>query len=203
MSTSSDAGSALVAAVGGADGLVDFDHLILSGVLAKALGERDRKGGRLADLVGVGGTALAILLMLNLPGHPVLAPEDYVLGPECEEQGWVRELLLRSCGEDAELSRWLAAIVARRAMEENHLWEDLGLPDRTSLRRLMERHFASLAERNTGNMRWKRFFYRMLCEEEGLSHCTSPTCGSCPDVDRCFEPQSAEHTIARSKRASA
>lgn len=203
MSESAEIDFGLAAAADELDDAVDFDDSVVTGVLEKALGERDRKGGSLADRVGIGGTALAILLMLNIPGHPVLAPDDYVLGPESEEQGWVRDLLLRHLSTDAELSRWLAAIIARRAMEEDHLWEDLGLPDRPALRTLLERHFAPLAARNTNSMRWKRFFYRVLCEEEGIAHCTSPTCGSCPDVDRCFEPASAEHEIARTKHAPA
>lgn len=86
-------------------------------------------------------------------------------------------------------------------MQANHLWEDLGLPSRDTLNRLMARHFKPLFDANQGRMRWKRFFYRALCEEEGLSHCTSPTCADCEDFERCFEPDSAEAQIARAKRA--
>lgn len=176
------------------------DRLVLTAVIERALSERDLKGGRLADRVGVGGTALAVMLMLFAPGHPVLAPEDYVQRDGSEEQGWVRDLLVAGMTEDTETTRWLAAIIARRAMEGAHLWEDLALPDRPTLTRLMERHFAPLAARNSG-MRWKRFFFRQLCEVEGLSHCTSPTCCACPDVDLCFEPGAAEALIARQKSA--
>jgi nitrogen fixation protein NifQ len=181
-----------------------FDHLIVSGMLAKALGERDRVGGALARRLGVGGIPLAVLLWTHIPGHPVLAPEDYVAADESEEQTWVRDLLERHLTVDNELSRWIAAIVARRSMEADHLWEDLGLPDRSALSKLMHRHFAPLASRNEGaSMRWKRFLYRQLCEEEGMSHCTSPTCSSCIDVDKCFEPQSTEALLARTKHAPA
>lgn len=181
-----------------------FDHLIVSGMLAKALGERDRVGGALARRLGVGGIPLAVLLWTHIPGHPVLAPEDYVAADESAEQAWVRDLLERHLTADNELSRWIAAIVARRSMEADHLWEDLGLPDRSALSKLMHRHFAPLASRNEGaSMRWKRFLYRQLCEEEGMSHCTSPTCSSCIDVDKCFEPQSTEALLARAKHAPA
>jgi nitrogen fixation protein NifQ len=178
-----------------------FDRTVLTAVLEKALGERDRHGERLARRVGVSGTALGILLMLNVPGHPVLAPEDYAPADTCEEQTWVRDLLTRNISTDLEISKWLAAIVARRAMEGNHLWEDLGLPDRAALTRLMNVHFAPLATRNALDMRWKRFIYRTLCEEEGLVQCTSPTCGACVDVGSCFPPGSAEALIAQSKQA--
>jgi hypothetical protein len=34
-----------------------------------------------------------------------------------------------------------------------------------------------------------------------MSHCTSPTCSNCVDVEKCFEPESAEAMIARAKTA--
>lgn len=178
-----------------------FDRMVLTSILQKGLGERDLYGGRLSERVGVSGTKLAILLMLNIPDHPLLAPDDYLPAPELEEQGWVRDLLARNVSSDLEISSWLAEIIARRAMQANHLWEDLGLPSRDALNGLMARHFKPLFDANQGRMRWKRFFYRALCEEEGLSHCTSPTCADCEDVERCFEPDSAEAQIARAKRA--
>lgn len=180
---------------------IALDRLAFKCVLEKCLGERDKFGGRLADRTGVAGTKLAILLMLNIPGHPLLAPEDYEAAAELEEQGWVRDLLQRNASMDLEITPWLAEIIARRAMQANHLWEDLGLPNRDVLNKLMARHFTPLFESNQGRMRWKRFFYRALCEEEGLSHCTSPTCADCEDVERCFEPDSVEGQIARSKRS--
>ena len=170
-------------------------------MLEKTLAERDKIGGPLAERIGIGGTALGISLMLVLPDHPVLARDDYVQADACEEQAWIRDLLLRNATRADAMTPWFASIVARRAMEANHLWEDLGLPDRSSLTRLIGRHFGALADRNTNNMRWKRFFYRVLCEEEGYSHCTSPTCASCSDVEKCFEPGSAELAIARAKFA--
>lgn len=180
-----------------------FDTMVVTCILEKALGERDRLGGSLARRVGIGGTALGVLLMLHVPDHPVLGPDDYRAADECEEQAWVRELLERNVS-GGNNSRGLAAMVARRALEADHLWEDLGLPNRAALSKLMQRHFEPLAARNAGaQMRWKRFFYRQLCEEEGLSHCTSPTCSNCPDVPRCFAPDSAEAVIARSKQAPA
>lgn len=177
------------------------DREALTCILAKCLGERDKVGGRLADLTGISGIKLAVLLMLNVPDHPVLAPGDYVSGTESEEQIWVRDLLLCNVSTDMEISDWLAHVIARRAMLANHLWEDLGLPSRDCLNALMQRHFAPLAAANSGKMRWKRFFYRALCEDEGLAHCSSPTCSQCADVERCFEPDSTEAMIARSKRA--
>lgn len=181
----------------------DVDRQALTCILQKCLAERDQVGGRLASIVGVSGVRLAVLLMLNVPGHPLLAPEDYEPGEECEEQTWVRELLLRNVSTELEITPWLAEIVARRAMQSNHLWEDLGLPSRDFLNRLMARHFEPLAITNSGRMRWKRFFYRCLCEDEGFTHCSSPSCSDCADVEQCFEPDSIEAIIARNKKAQA
>ena len=91
-------------------------------------------------------------------------------------------------------------MVARRAMEPNHLWEDLGLRERPELSRLLTRHFAPLAVRNTGNMRWKRFFYRMLCEDDGFVMCTTPVCTQCNDFDLCFGEENGESRMAERRR---
>lgn len=177
-----------------------LDHIAITALLEKCLAERDQTGGRLSERVGISGTRLATLLWLHIPGHPVLVPDDYAPSTQLEEQGWVRDLLLRNRASDSDIAASLAEIVARRSMEPNHLWEDLGLPSRDALNALMARHFTPLFVANQGRMRWKRFFYRMLCEEEGLSHCTSPSCAECNDVERCFEPDSIEAQIAREKR---
>ena len=38
------------------------------------------------------------------------------------------------------------------------------------------RHFFPIASRNTKNMQWKRFFYRMMCEDDGFVMCSTPVC---------------------------
>lgn len=74
-------------------------------------------------------------------------------------------------------------------MADNHLWQDLGLPSRKELSLLMQTHFASLAKLNAGDMKWKKFLYRQLCEREGLTLCRSPSCGVCSDYPQCFDPE--------------
>lgn len=119
---------------------------------------------------------------------------------EDDEVAMVRSLLMAHRTVDTDESRWLAAMIARRAVEPNHLWEDLGLRNRAELSRLLMRHFASLAERNTRNMRWKRFFYRMLCEADGMVLCATPVCTDCSDFDLCFGEEGGESRLARSRR---
>jgi nitrogen fixation protein NifQ len=89
---------------------------------------------------------------------------------------------------DAE-STWLAHAVATACMEGNHLWQDLGLPDRGVLSALLRTHFAPLAARNTGDMKWKKFFYRELCRRADVPLCKAPSCGVCVDYAKCFGPE--------------
>ena len=89
----------------------------------------------------------------------------------------------------------LARCVARACLGSDHLWHDLGLPSRAELSGLLHAHFPGLASRNTGNMRWKKFFYKQLCEQVGIRACRAPTCGVCAQYGECFG--SEESPIAR------
>jgi nitrogen fixation protein NifQ len=53
----------------------------------------------------------------------------------------------------------------------------------------MERNFPSLAARNDKNMKWKKFFYKQLCDAEGIYVCRSPSCEVCVDYAQCFAPE--------------
>ena len=138
-----------------------FDRHVLASILAVAFTE----GEEVAERSGLAAADLAALMSKWFPAsrglvapwcrHPGRADDD--------EIAMVRDLLLANRSTPGKAGRWLAAMIARRSMEPNHLWEDLGLRDRGELSRLLSRHFAPLADRNTNNMRWKRFFYRALC----------------------------------------
>ena len=92
-------------------------------------------------------------------------------------------------GQDATLSLCLAHAVATACMGANHLWQDLGLPERGMLTRLMAEHYAPLKARNQGDMRWKKFFYRELCAIAEVPICKSPSCAECVDQPVCFGPE--------------
>ncbi len=81
----------------------------------------------------------------------------------------------------------MAAIVATASLGFNHLWQDLGLDSRLELRALMSSCFPELVALNQGNMRWKKFFYRQLCEQEGHYLCRAPSCDDCHERASCFE----------------
>ena len=149
-------------------------------ILAHALAERDRGLGTLPDRVGLAPADLARLVArwfpgLDLPDLDLPFPEP----PEAQKQ--LALLLTWRGGAASEDARWLACILARRSMEGNHLWEDLGLPSRTALGALIRRHFPRLHAANTRNMRWKKFFYRQICADAGFSLCLAPSCGECAE----------------------
>jgi nitrogen fixation protein NifQ len=175
----------------------DFDHHVLACVLSAAVMD----GGPLPERAGLAEQELNALIVACFPAAPVRA-FAWMPGADNadDETIMVRDLLLAQRSTEGEVGRWLAAMVARRAMEPNHLWEDLGLRERPELSRLLTRHFAPLAARNTRNMRWKRFFYRMLCEDDGFVMCTTPVCTQCNDFDLCFGEESGESRMAERRR---
>lgn len=176
----------------------DFDRHVLASILAAAVMD----GGPLAERAGIDEQDLNRLLSQCFPSAGVRAVAWIARLDAAgdDEMIMVRDLLLAQRSTDGEVGRWLAAMVARRAMEPNHLWEDLGLRERAELSRLLVRHFAPLAARNTRNMRWKRFFYRMLCEDDGFVMCTTPVCTQCNDFELCFGEEDGESRMAERRR---
>jgi nitrogen fixation protein NifQ len=178
------------AEIGGDD---DFDRHVLASILALA----STQGGALPARSGLTDAELTDLLSRCFGGRGV-APsgEDSTSPVDADEMEIVRELLLANRSSDGECGRWLAGMVARRAMEPNHLWEDLGLRDRSELTRLIARHFAPLALRNDKNMRWKRFIYRMMCEDDGFVMCSTPVCSNCGDYELCYGAETGTSRVA-------
>jgi nitrogen fixation protein NifQ len=101
-------------------------------------------------------------------------------------------LLLKDHGRDDSLeTQHIVAYVADACMGSNHLWQDMQLPNRKALSELMLHYFPTLAAKNTGDMKWKKFFYKQLCEREEIFICKSPSCGECVDYQLCFESEEA------------
>ena len=135
----------------------------------------------------------AALAHIDLSAEPETATID-------DEEEQLRQLLQAHQADAAPETLWLTAMVARRSMSDDHLWQDLGLLDRGELNRLMTERFPRLASRNASSMKWKKFFYRMLCEMEGFSLCAAPICRECNDFDNCFGDESGESALARIRR---
>jgi nitrogen fixation protein NifQ len=178
-----------------------FDRHVLASILAVAAME----GGVVAERAGLANNDLVKLIEQEFPAATDVTaswcaqPEK----PEDDETAMVRDLLLANRSTEGEISRWLSAMVARRAMEPNHLWEDLGLRDRDELTRLLDRHFGPIACKNTKNMKWKRFFYRAMCEDDGFVMCSTPVCTQCADFNRCYGDESGESRLAQRRRDAA
>ncbi|MGB5085003.1 MAG: nitrogen fixation protein NifQ [Methylocystis silviterrae] len=182
------------------DGDVHFDRHVLASILSLASSE----GGSLPARAGLTDTELGDLFSHWFPARGVESCGDHVASVvDADEIEMVRELLLENRSSEGDCGRWLAAMIARRAMEPNHLWEDLGLRDRSELTRLMARHFAPLAGRNDKNMRWKRFIYRMMCENDGFVMCSTPVCSNCADYALCYGAETGTSRVASTAQSPA
>ncbi|MDA8384562.1 MAG: nitrogen fixation protein NifQ [Betaproteobacteria bacterium] len=114
-------------------------------------------------------------------------------------------LLLEHRADDTEATEWLAYAVASGCMGGDHLYQDMGLPDRQALSSLLKKHFPRLHDKNSGNMKWKKFLYKQLCDRAEVNICAAPSCQVCHDYHNCFGPEddSGLGTLASAARASA
>ncbi len=160
-----------------------FDPLVLAfaGVIGRALDTRQQPLVR-----GLPEADFQQILSAFFPGaalrNGVLAAN---LDP-LDELDDLLGLLLESRREPSQTLIWLSHAIASAAMRDNHLWQDMGLPNRALLSRLMVENFPGLAARNVGDMKWKKFFYRQLCERAQVPICKSPNCADCVDYGVCF-----------------
>ncbi|MEK7946926.1 nitrogen fixation protein NifQ [Pigmentiphaga sp. YJ18] len=80
----------------------------------------------------------------------------------------------------------LATIIAHACLRPDHLWRDLGLAGRDDVTRALHRYFPGLPERNTGDMRWKKFLAYDLAVTRGETPQPAPGCHGCEEYGRCF-----------------
>lgn len=175
-----------------------FDGHVLACIFAAGIGEC-KAGVSLTNALGVNGSELRRTIARYFPGAEGRL-EVFGLDGEPivnDEERCLRELLGRFRTTPAPITSLLSVFVARRATRPNHLWQDLGLANRGELSRLMQRHFALLASRNTQDMKWKKFFFRMICRDEGYTLCSAPTCSECCDFNACFGDESGESLLAK------
>lgn len=176
-----------------------FTAHILACMLTIGLIEARDNGDAISSTLGLNRTALEALTAQWAPAARHffnLDAEPHALSLD-EEETQLHELLSRFKSDTAPLTGWIVSIVARRAMSPRHLWQDLGLLERGELTRLMREWFPALAAANVDNMKWKKFFYRKLCELEGFSLCAAPTCRECGDFDNCFGDEDGASVLAR------
>jgi nitrogen fixation protein NifQ len=129
------------------------------------------------------GDAGRVLAARVIPGAPHPADDRW------REFLDLRRLLLDYRTTISEETEWLACAIATGSLGENHLWQDLGLRNRKELSRLLLENFTALAAINVMDMRWKKFFYKQLCDRAGVNLCKAPSCSECVDYDLCFGPE--------------
>jgi len=182
---------------------VAFDDHVFACILAAALDESALKRSSISEALAFSSEEAtqffsyafpldAAPLCLKRAGPVELADEEVLL----------RELLERYCAPDDIAGRWLIVLIARRAMRDDHLWQDLGLTNRGELSRVLQRHFPALHAGNVNNMRWKKYFYRQICELEGFTLCSAPHCSVCFDFAACFGEEDGVSRLAALARAS-
>ncbi len=162
-----------------------FDGHVFAAMLAAAMTEAEAADVHLCDGIGLSVGETKRLFDRCFPGYKGVL-DGVAPSPPSEEETLLVDLLLAHRSGPEPVCSWLATLIARRAMRPDHLWQDLGLNDRGELNRLLSRHFRALHAGNTGNMRWKKYFYRLLCEAEGFSLCAAPSCAVCTDFNDCF-----------------
>jgi nitrogen fixation protein NifQ len=165
-----------------------LDSIAIAGAIATA-----HAHGTLPLLRGLDSAEFGALLDTLFPraraAHALPMPAGDASSDELnlEFQDLLQLLMAAATGPERS-TRWLACAVASAALFDDHLWQDLRLPERKALTALLNARFPALAARNTGNMRWKAFFYKQLCDQAGMV-CRSPSCGSCDDYQECFGPE--------------
>jgi len=174
------------------DGGEAFDSHVLAAILASALTE--------AAGLGLSSAETGRLLERHFPRYTIRGLDGLAPSPPSEEEALLVDLLMAHRSGPEPTAGWLAVLIARRAMRPDHLWQDLGLNDRGELNRLLARHFRTLHAGNTGNMRWKKYFYRVLCEAEGFSLCAAPSCSVCTDFTDCFGAEDGLSRLAGLRR---
>jgi nitrogen fixation protein NifQ len=146
--------------------------------------------GALPCGLGLDEKEFCALLTTHFPGAElVIHCAKKVADPRDLERDDVLGLLLVHRAHRNMSEEWMAEIVTSACMASDHLWQDLGLWSRDYLSRLMTQNFPSLAAKNVHDMKWKKFLYKQLCEQEGINACRSPSCEYCADYLNCFGPE--------------
>ncbi len=154
--------------------------LALAGVLAQ--------GG----IAGLAPEALERLRRRHFPAVTaaqaacVTSPGGGCAALRADEAADLIALLLDHASADDEDTRWLAQAIATACLKDNHLWQDMGLPSRDALSLVLAQYFGALYQKNTRNMKWKKFFYKELCARADVPLCKAPSCAVCADFAACF-----------------
>lgn len=181
-----------------------FDLHIVAAILSLALVDTSSGDGNVLEGIGLEKPALMELIADLFPDARATLDREvgnFRVVIDDEEQS-IRDILSMYSSGASYLEKPLSAMIARRCKWPHHLWQDLGLANRSELSMLMSRHFARLADKNRQDMKWKKFLYRMVCGSEGFVLCTAPICSECDDFKSCFGAEDGESMLARARNSS-
>ena len=179
-----------------------FDVHVTACIFALAFWEAVSQNRSFTDTTGLEPGDLAAVISRFFPCAAYLFPSVLdVPVTRGADEACLLDLLTQCTTNGSDVQFRFAMMIARRAQSPNHLWQDLGLRNRGELSKLMTSHFRLLAARNSNDMKWKKFLYRMICRDAGYSLCTAPSCAECTDFENCFGDESGESRLARVRRA--
>lgn len=89
------------------------------------------------------------------------------------------ENYLKKYAIDDEARYVIAPLIAKKSLEMNHLYQDLGFKSRVQMGAYMAQHFPRLAELKPKDKLWKKFLYDAIGK-------VAPACASCNDQEHCF-----------------
>lgn len=164
----------------------------LSDLVARMLASQVAGIGDMPRWLGLSRVEFNTLMWYLLPGADTEQfghygkPLDVQRNDEHDE---LRQLFLSHGEADPRINEWVADILVAGCMGGDHLWQDLGLWSRNDLTALIRSAFAPLADKNVHDMKWKKFFYKQLCIQEGVYTCRAPSCQVCADYAECFGPE--------------
>lgn len=166
-----------------------FDAHVAACVVAISLAEAEQSGQSLNCTLGLTAEEVKKLAEAFFPQAAAWLLEQ--AGDErvvwADDETYLRDLLSRTTTSRTGFQLVLASVIARRCQGTNHLWQNMGLRDRGELGSLMQRYFLPLKQRNSQDMKWKKFLYKTICRDEGYGICTAPTCGECDEYQDCFD----------------
>jgi nitrogen fixation protein NifQ len=159
-------------------------------LFAQMISSQINETGALPSGLGLLDADFPALLARHFPGvELVIHNTKNTADPRATERDDVLELLQSHLAGNDPSELWMAHIVTAACMANDHLWQDLGLSSREFLSRLMKENFPRLAAKNIHDMKWKKFLYKQLCEQEGINTCRAPSCEYCTDYIKCFGPE--------------
>ncbi len=161
-------------------------------LLARMLTSLRKGNGVMPRWLGLSHRGFAELLQRHLPHleadefgryGEMLDPSRY------DEHEELRALFISHQTDAVEDATAMADILTAGCMGEDHLWQDMGFWSRNDLSAFIGYAFAPLCAKNVYDMKWKKFFYKQLCDQEGVYTCRAPSCQVCADYSDCFGPE--------------